>query len=84
MFIRQMIIDVTNIKKGTYPQQVKVLLGSKNKKNSTFSSFPSVIHRFTAHGPSIFIDRSYTTTLIAVPFPSLPDPPLAMVMKMMR
>ena len=29
MFIRQMIIDVTHIKKCTYPQQVKVLLGPK-------------------------------------------------------
>ena len=43
MFIRQMIIDVTNIKKGTYPQQVKVLLGPKNKKKLFIFQF-SICH----------------------------------------
>ena len=55
MFIGQIIIDVTNIK-NSYPQQVKVLLGPKNKKKLYIFQFPSVLHRFTAHCPSICID----------------------------
>ena len=84
MFIGQIIIDVTNIK-NSYPQQVKVLLGPKNPKKKLYIfQFPSVLHRFTSHGPSIYIDWSYATTSIAVPFSSLPGPPLAMIGKMMR
>ena len=49
-FIGQIIIDATSIK-NAYPQQVKVLY---------IFQFPSVLRRFTAHGPSIFIDWSRT------------------------
>ena len=83
MFIGQIIIDVTNIKK-SYPQQVKVLLGPKIQRKLYIFQFPSVLHRFTSHGPSIYIDWSYATTSIAIPFSSLPGPPLAMIEKMMR
>ena len=56
----------------------------KSKKKIYTFQFPSVLHRFTSHGPSIYIDWSYATTSTAVPFSSLSGPPLAMIGKMMR
>ena len=57
-FIGQIIIDVTSIKKFISPAGKSPTKAKNPKKNLYIFQFPSVLRRFTAHGPSISIDHN--------------------------
>ena len=80
-----MVIDVKNIKKFTYPQQVKVLLGSKNPKKKLYIFQFSICHTSIHSTRPIHFHRLVVYHDVnSRSFSSLHNPLLAMSRKMMR